>query len=225
MPYDHPDLAGAPSAAVEATGELAKWHQWTAQHSLRVMKYAVGLGRALDLSDHVVDEIGVASLLHDIGKTSIPVNILNKPGALSPGEWSLVRAHPQLGAEVATKLGYSNGIAEMILGHHEHWNGSGYPFAFSGEDIPIGARIITVADVFDALTTPRSYRGPVPTLNALDMMSIESGTVLDTQLFDAFRELVMRQLESRILFGVQLGEYAPTRRAGDDITAQIQIAV
>ena len=202
MAFEHPYLDGAHHAVVEATGALARWHHWTAQHSLRVMKYAVGLGRAMQLDDDLIDEVGVASLLHDIGKTSIPVDILNKPAALSPDEWSLVRAHPQLGAEIASKLGYSNGIAEMILGHHEHWNGSGYPFGFAGSLIPVGARLITVADVFDALTTPRSYRGPVPPRHALDLMSIESGTILDPEIFVTFRHLVLKQLESQFLFGV-----------------------
>jgi putative nucleotidyltransferase with HDIG domain len=202
--FEHPYLDGAHHAVVEATGALAKWHHWTAQHSLRVMKYAVGLGRALELDDNLIDEVGVASLLHDIGKTSIPVDVLNKPDTLSPGEWSLVRAHPQVGAEIACKLGYSNGIAEMILGHHEHWNGRGYPFGFAGSTIPLGARLITVADVFDALTTPRSYRGPVPPLHALDLMSIESGTILDPEIFVEFHALVLRQLESGFLFGVPI---------------------
>lgn len=213
MPFQHPFLVGTPTAAMKATGKLARWHQWTAQHSLRVVQYAVGLGRRLGLDNQTLDEIGVASLLHDVGKTSIPVQILDKPAALSPGEWSLVRAHPQLGAEIADKLGYSTTICEMILGHHEHWNGSGYPFGSVGAATPLGARIISVADVFDALTTPRSYRGAMPAENALDLMSIESGTILDESLFDAFRELVMAQLESRILFGVHMGEY-PTDRSG-----------
>ena len=204
MAFEHPFLDGAHHAVVEATGALARWHHWTAQHSLRVMKYAVGLGRAIELDEDLIDEVGVASLLHDIGKTSIPVDILNKPESLSPDEWSLVRAHPQVGAEIAVKLGYSNGIAEMILGHHEHWNGRGYPFGFSGSGIPVGARIITVADVFDALTTPRSYRGPVPARHALDLMSIESGTILDPEIFIAFRALVLKQLESQFLFGVPI---------------------
>lgn len=207
MPFTHPFLIGAPTAAVKATGQLARWHQWTAQHSLRVMQYAVGLGRRLEMDDQAIDEIGVASLLHDVGKTSIPVNVLDKPAALSPGEWSLVRAHPQLGAEIADKLGYSTAISEMILGHHEHWNGSGYPFGAAGTDIPIGARVISVADVFDALTTPRSYRGPMPAENALDLMSIECGTILDATIFQTFRELVLARLESRVLFGVQLGGF------------------
>ena len=209
MSFQHPYLDGAHTAAVEATGELAKWHHWTAQHSLRVMKYAVGLGRALELDDQMLDDVGVASLLHDIGKTSIPVAVLNKPGKLSPGEWSLVQAHPQLGAEVAATLGYSNSIVEMILGHHEHWTGTGYPFGFAGSQIPLGARLITVADVFDALTTPRSYRGPLPTEQALDLMSIESGAILDAEIFDAFQAVVRRQLESGFLFGVMVEQETP----------------
>lgn len=225
MPFQHPFLVGAPTAAMKATGKLARWHQWTAQHSLRVMQYAVGLGRTLQLDNHALDEIGVASLLHDVGKTSVPVQILDKPAALSPGEWTLVRAHPQLGAEIAERLGYSTAISEMILGHHEHWNGSGYPFGAVGTDIPLGARIISVADVFDALTTPRSYRGPMPAENALDLMSIESGTILDTTLFKAFRELVTAQLESRVLFGVQMGEYPTDRRGVTDSREQLRVAV
>ena len=202
MPIQHPFLDGAHLVAVEATGDLAKWHQWTAEHSLRVMKYAVGLGRALEAEDHVLDAIGVASLLHDIGKTAIPVSVLNKPGSLTAGEWGLIRAHPQLGAEIAGRLGYGDVIQEMILAHHEHWNGSGYPFGFAGDAIPYGARLICIADVFDALTTPRSYRGAIPPEHALDIMSLESGTIMDPMLFQAFSELVQSQLQSGLLFGV-----------------------
>src|SRR5688500_7101006 len=97
----------------------------------------------------------------------------------------------------------------MILGHHEHWNGRGYPFGFAGFAIPVGSRVITVADVFDALTTPRSYRGPVPTQHALDLMSIESGTILDPEIFAAFRALVLKQLESQFLFGVPIAQETP----------------
>lgn len=194
MPFQHPYLDGAHNAAVEATGRLAEWHRWTAEHSLRVMRYANALGRALDLGDDELDRIGIASMLHDIGKTAIPVDVLNKPEALSPGEWSLVRAHPQLGAEIADRLGYGSAVSDMISNHHEHWNGSGYPFGVSGDAIPLGARIICVADVFDALTTPRSYRGAVPLEQALDIMSIESGNILDPFLFETFRLRIGLQL-------------------------------
>lgn len=200
MVFQHAFMDGGHESAVEATGALAKWHQWTAEHSLRVMRYAVGLGKAIGLSEDVLDEIGVASLLHDVGKTGIPVTVLDKPAALDADEWVLVRSHPQLGAEIALRLGYSPRIADMILGHHEHWNGSGYPFGFAGETIPLGARVICIADIFDALTTPRSYRGAVPAEHALDMMSIES-TFMDPRLFGAFRNLVLDQLQSRVLSG------------------------
>ena len=208
MQFHSPFLNQADPAAVQATGALARWHQWTAEHSLRVMKYAVGLARSLDLAEETIDAIGVASLLHDIGKTAVPVSVLNKPAALSADEWSLVRTHPQIGAEIAGRLGYGSAVAEMILGHHEHFDGKGYPFGFAGESIPIGARIICISDVFDALTTPRSYRRAVPTENALDMMSLESGSILDPRLYEAFKDLVMRQLESRYLFGVPVMQLA-----------------
>ena len=205
----HPFLDGAHFAAIEAAGDLAKWHQWTAEHSLRVMKYAVGLGRALDADEEILDAIGVASLLHDIGKTAIPVSVLNKPASLTAGEWGLIRAHPQLGAEIAARLGYGPQIQEMILGHHEHWNGTGYPFGFTAENIPHGARMICIADIFDALTTPRSYRGALPPEHALDIMEIESGMIMDPTLFAVFKALVLDQLETGYLFGVSTGAAFP----------------
>jgi putative nucleotidyltransferase with HDIG domain len=172
--------------AIEVTSKLAQWHQWTAEHSLRVMRHAVGLAAAAGIDAELVDEIGLASLLHDIGKLSIPLEVLNKPATLSPGEWSLVRAHPQLGAEVAERLGCSPRVVAMIGAHHEHFDGSGYPFNLDGSAIPIGARIICIADIFDALTTPRSYRGALPNAQAIDLMRVQS-MYFDPDLFDVFR--------------------------------------
>ncbi|HSL70602.1 MAG TPA: HD-GYP domain-containing protein, partial [Longimicrobiales bacterium] len=173
-----------------ATQRLPDRHCHTVEHSFRVMGYAVQLAERLELDATLVSEIRVASLLHDIGKQAIPARILNKPDALTPDEWRLIRLHPRIGSGMATSLGYNESVRAMVLHHHEHWDGSGYPTGLQAVDIPVGARVIAMADVFDALTSPRSYRSALDARTALGVMRAEAGTILDPFMFLTFRALV-----------------------------------
>jgi putative nucleotidyltransferase with HDIG domain len=118
-------------------------------------------GRAATRLDLVPDELWAlrrAALLHDFGKMVIPASILNKPGKLSESEWRIVRRHPEIGAGLLSGLGESRRVCEVVAAHHERWDGHGYPAGLAGQNISIEARLIVVADAYDAMTSDRSYR-------------------------------------------------------------------
>ena len=168
------------------------------EHATRVTGYACWLARTLRLSSQLVHEIRAASLLHDIGKRALPAALLNKTTALTQDEWRQIRRHPELGCALAQALGFDERVRTLIRHHHEHWDGSGYPFGLQETDTPIGARVIAIADVFDALTSPRSYRVALDAGAALAVMRAETGTVLDPHLFAVFEDMMeagFRRLE------------------------------
>jgi putative nucleotidyltransferase with HDIG domain len=154
------------------------------------MGYACWLARTLRLSTQQIAEIRVASLLHDIGKTALPQALLEKTTSLTQNDWRQIRKHPELGCALARALGYDERIRTLIRHHHEHWDGTGYPYGLQETDTPVGARIIAIADVFDALTSPRSYRVALDAGAALAVMRAETGTVLDPHLFAVFEEIM-----------------------------------
>ena len=160
------------------------------EHSARVMGYACLLARTLRLSPQMVSEIRLASLLHDIGKRALPDALLNKTTPLTNEEWRLIRTHPEVGCALARLHGHDEAVRSLIRHHHEHWDGSGYPYGLQEAAIPVGARVIAIADVFDALTSPRSYRIALDASAALAVMRAEAGTVLDPHLFAAFEQLI-----------------------------------
>ncbi len=139
---------------------------YTGQHSQSVSRLVEAIGRALQLDEVVVDQLRLAGLLHDLGKIATPDSILRKPGDLTPEEETALRAHAELGYRLVEGLGVSP-VDVWIRHHHEAWDGSGYPHGLEGDDIPLGSRIILVADAFDAMTTERAYRRGVPSEVAL----------------------------------------------------------
>jgi hypothetical protein len=141
------------SAAVDARDA------YTAGHSRRVRDLAVVIGRDLRLTDAELDVLDHAALFHDIGKLAMPDAILLKPAALDEDEWEIVRRHPEESARIVGRLGFLADSVPAIRHHHERYDGNGYPHGLSGEAIPLGARIIMVADTIDAMRTPRTYRG------------------------------------------------------------------
>jgi putative nucleotidyltransferase with HDIG domain len=179
-------------ATTEIAPTLETWTERLITHSRRVMGYSHALGHALGLATEVLSELRQASLLHDVGKSTLPLSILIKPSKLDAGEWTLVQQHPGIGAAIGRQLGFTVSVCAMVEHHHEHWDGSGYPAGLAGENIPLGARIICIADVFDALTSERSYRAPLTNAEALEVMRAEAGTVVDPYAYRVFQNLITR---------------------------------
>jgi diguanylate cyclase (GGDEF)-like protein/putative nucleotidyltransferase with HDIG domain len=140
---------------------------YTAGHSRRVQKLSLAIGRELGLSEAELDLLGYAALFHDIGKLGIPDSILLKPARLSLEEWGVMRRHADEGARIIERLGFLADAVPAIRHHHERWDGSGYPDGLAGEEIPLGARIIHVADALDSMLTSRIYQAPRPVEDAL----------------------------------------------------------
>jgi putative nucleotidyltransferase with HDIG domain len=156
---------------------------YTRQHSVRVSQYAIRLARGMGLSEREVDEIEYAALVHDLGKIGPHhQHILQKPGSLSHEEQRTLRGHPAAGAEIVQKVRALRRSAEIVRSHHERPDGRGYPFGLMSEDVPIGARILNVADAFDAMTSDRPYRRALSAGSALRELEQGSGTQFDAQV-------------------------------------------
>jgi diguanylate cyclase (GGDEF)-like protein/putative nucleotidyltransferase with HDIG domain len=149
---------------------------YTAGHSRRVQQLALAIGRELGLSQAELDLLGHAALFHDIGKLAIPDAILLKPASLTEDEWELMQRHADEGARIIDRLGFLNDAVPAIRHHHERWDGTGYPDGLKGEEIPLGARIIHVADALDSMLTTRIYRAARPASEALQELRRAAGT-------------------------------------------------
>jgi diguanylate cyclase (GGDEF)-like protein/putative nucleotidyltransferase with HDIG domain len=149
---------------------------YTAGHSRRVQQLALAIGRELGLSQAELDLLGHAALFHDIGKLAIPDAILLKPASLTSDEWSLMQRHAEEGARIIDRLGFLNDAVPAIRHHHERFDGTGYPDRLQGEEIPLGARIIHVADALDSMLTTRIYRAARPAADALHELRLSAGT-------------------------------------------------
>jgi putative nucleotidyltransferase with HDIG domain len=185
-------------ADLEATflNIVAHWGQsiesadrYTQGHCERVANYACALASAVGVEREVLLWFRMGALLHDVGKIVVPPEILNKPGALTPDERALIERHPDAGVELLSDIEFPWDIRPMVRHHHEAWDGSGYPAGLAGETIPLPARILCVADVYDALASDRPYRPAFPHERTLEVMSAEAGRRLDPSLFDVFRRL------------------------------------
>ena len=149
---------------------------YTAGHSRRVQQLALAIGGELGLSKAELDLLGYAALFHDIGKLAVPDAILLKPAVLTDDEWSLMQRHSDEGARIIDRLGFLNDAVPAIRHHHERFDGTGYPTGLQGEEIPLGARIIHVADALDSMLTTRIYRAARPALEAMDELKRAAGT-------------------------------------------------
>jgi len=161
----------------------------TSGHSERVTRLALGIAEELGLSETSCEIIRVAALLHDYGKIGIGDNILKKPGALSAEEYQEIKTHATKTEEILNKIEFEGGFKEVpaiAASHHEGWNGTGYPKGLKGEEIPLGARILAVADVFEAVTSVRHYRSPMPLEEALNIIVSDRGKKFDPAVVDAF---------------------------------------
>src|SRR5437763_10232138 len=162
--------------------------QTTQMHIRRVQVYAAGLAKARGLSEAEIQGVKTAALLHDIGKLAVPEHILSKPGPLTQEEFQKIRIHPQVGAEIIAAVPFPYPLAPLILSYHERWDGKGYPQGLSGEAIPLGARILTTVDYYDAVTTERPYHKALSHDNAIGLMRHETGRALDPKLVPLFIE-------------------------------------
>jgi putative two-component system response regulator len=160
---------------------------YTRGHVERVMNYAQTIAEYLGWSSIEINNLRFGSILHDIGKIHIAEEILNKDGPLNEAEWKEMRLHPELGAELVKGIHYLDQAVPVILYHHERWNGSGYPFGLKGENIPTIARIVAVADSFDAMTTKRPYRKELSPEKACSEITSSSGIEFDPTMVEAFQ--------------------------------------
>jgi len=174
----------------------------TGYHIQRIAHYSVVLGTHLGLSNEALEVLKYASPLHDIGKLGIPDAILLKPGALSPEEWKIMKMHTTIGAEIiaGSKIKYLKSAEKIALYHHERWDGTGYPMGLKGEKIPLFARIVAIADVFDALTTDRPYRKAMSVEEAFEILKKGRGNHFDPLLVDTFFKIKEEILSIRDLF-------------------------
>jgi len=164
--------------------------QITHGHIRRVQHYATGLARALGVKDSSqIRAIEAASLLHDMGKLAVPEYILNKPGSLTPAEFEKMKLHASVGADILSAIDFPYPVVPIVRHHHESWDGSGYPEGLKGTEIPVGARILSVVDCFDALTSDRPYRPRLSDADAIKILVDRRGTMYDPLVVDKFIEV------------------------------------
>ncbi len=172
---------------------LAHKDDYTAEHTRGVALRAVQVGEELGLAPARLRELAIGGLVHDVGKLSVPNEILQKPGALTDEEYDQIKRHPELGSDLVRQLGFSAQVARLVLDHHERLDGSGYPRGLGAPDLDIETRIMAVCDVFDALLSKRVYR-PAWTLDkALELLRSESGTGFDSACVEALERVIARE--------------------------------
>lgn len=165
-------------------------------HSERVMSYARLLAKAAGISENDLVIIGKGALLHDIGKIGVSDNILLKPAKLDDAEWEIMRQHPGIGFDILSGIRYFAGAAELVLHHHERWDGNGYPGNLKGEDIPISARIFALVDTLDAMTSDRPYRKALTFEAVLDEVTRCRSKQFDPGLVDLFLSISKDEWEN-----------------------------
>lgn len=173
----------------------------THSHVRRVQTYAAALAREVGVSDEpTLKAIEAAALLHDTGKLAVPEHILNKPGGLTPAEFEQMKRHVDVGADILSLVDFPYPVVPIVRGHHENWDGTGYPRGNAGEEIPIGARILSVVDCFDALTSDRPYRKRLSDDAAIAILRERRGTMYDPRIVDTFiatyRNVTTEHIES-----------------------------
>jgi len=163
---------------------------YTRGHTERVADYATAIAEKMNLSAEEQRRIAFGAVLHDIGKLGVFETVLNKEEELSEEEWEILKSHPEVGAGIIENMEFLNGTVELVLHHHESYDGTGYPGALKGEEIPLGARIIAVADSFDAMTTDRPYRKALSWEQALSTIKSHSGIQFDPRVVENFIEVL-----------------------------------
>jgi putative nucleotidyltransferase with HDIG domain len=168
----------------------------THDHLQRVQLYATEIGKDLGLSDKEQEALTAAAVLHDIGKLAVPESIISKPGKLTRSEFEKMKIHPVVGAEILERVEFPYPVVPIVRSHHEKWDGSGYPYGLRGEEIPIGARILSAVDCLDALASDRQYRRALPLDEAMARVASEAGTAFDPRVVQALQARY-QELEAR----------------------------
>lgn len=163
---------------------------YTEGHLKRMVNYSSGMAKCMGLPHEMKTALEYAGILHDIGKIGISESILCKPGPLTKEEFEKMKEHSIIGEKIVRPLRFSDSVAPIVRGHHERWDGSGYPDGLAGEKIPIGARIISVVDAYDAMTTDRPYRRNMPKEKAINILQEGKKTQWDAKLVEAFIEII-----------------------------------
>jgi putative nucleotidyltransferase with HDIG domain len=163
---------------------------YTSGHIHRVTAYALAIARHIGCTKEELTDLETGALLHDIGKIGVPEHILTKPGRLDDIEMAAMRRHPEIGWNILSPLDFPEVVKQIVRNHHERQDGKGYPDGLTGEELPLLVRIVCVADVFDALTSARPYRGPLSVAQARAIMREDSGTHFDPALLTAFFEVL-----------------------------------
>jgi HD-GYP domain-containing protein (c-di-GMP phosphodiesterase class II) len=169
---------------------LSERSGWAGGASQLIADLSAELGRAVGLPDGDIERIRTASLLHDLGKLAIPDEILSKPGPLSPTEWRTIVEHPKIGQVVLEQAGAIRDAAAIVLHHHEWFDGRGYPHGLAGAEIPIGSRIVAIADAYEAMISDRPYSAAMSHADAVGELERQRGTQFDPDLVDTFINLV-----------------------------------
>jgi len=200
-----PSSHGSDMRAAELLTAAMAYDSTTRQHLGRVRGYAVTLARAVGVSDQsLIAAIDEAALFHDIGKLAIPVHILNIPGRLTDSEFDEMRKHVDLGVRMLSLLSLRSTVVPIVRSHHENWDGTGYLRGLKGAAIPLGARILSIVDCFDALTSDRPYRLRLTAQEALLIVGARRGTMYDPWVVDTFmRAATSGSIECSTLSGLQ----------------------
>jgi diguanylate cyclase (GGDEF)-like protein/putative nucleotidyltransferase with HDIG domain len=190
---------------VQALVAVANAHDvGTSDHAIRMMRMVEATAYELGRPEEEVQLIRVAALLHDIGKIGIPDHILNKPGPLTDEEWSVMRHHPKIGHQILTQVGEKfESVSHIIVAHHERWDGHGYPYGLSENMIPLGARILAVADSYDAMTSDRPYRAALPEAEAQAELRSCAGHQFDPRVVEAFIQVLEKQKQDTHFLSLQ----------------------
>ncbi|MDA0137813.1 HD-GYP domain-containing protein [Solirubrobacter deserti] len=196
----------------------------TARHSTAVARYSREVAKMLGLDEREQDLIHTAALLHDIGKVVLPDSILFAERKLDDDEWQQIKLHPVHGAKLVERIEGYGPVAEIVLHHHERFSGGGYPAGIAGDEIPLGARILSVADTYDVMTARDSYRRPVSSEAALEELRRVAGTQLDPQVVEVFERMILERgvafshtdeadFEAELAFEKRVADYARPRLA------------
>lgn len=185
------------------TSALEARDPYTEAHTGRIRDLAMALARAMRVPRPVRDAVHFGALLHDVGKIGISDSILQKPGPLTDEEWAIMKQHPEIGVRMLRGMEFLGSALEVVLHHHERWDGKGYPHGLRGADIPLAARIVAVCDAFDAMTSDRPYRPAMPIDKALDVLEQVAGSQLDPQcaklLIDVVQNVGVDDVEDRFV--------------------------